>query len=51
MALITIPTKPRSLPQVARFTFAWQKGMPHSWRNWLRDVAYWHAELENDNDS
>ncbi len=50
MQLISAPMKPRALPQVMRFTFTWQKGMPISWKNWLRDVAYWHGELDNDND-
>lgn len=51
MQLIGTPVKPRLLPNGLRFTFTWQKGMPSSWRNWLRDVAYWHVELENENDS
>ena len=50
MALVANPVRPRSLPDVMRFTFTWQKGMPMAWRNWLRDVAYWHGELENEND-
>jgi len=49
MRLVAHPVRPRTLPDVLKLTFTWQKGMPISWRNWLRDVAYWHGELENEN--
>jgi 5-methylcytosine-specific restriction endonuclease McrA len=49
LQLIAAPVRPKTLPDVVRLTFTWQKGMPMSWRSWLRDVAYWHVELENDN--
>jgi hypothetical protein len=29
-----------------QLTFAYEKGMPISWRKFLRDVAYWHTELQ-----
>jgi 5-methylcytosine-specific restriction endonuclease McrA len=47
MTLIVLPTKPRSLPETMRLTFAWRKGMPLSWRQWLQSIAYWNAELED----
>jgi 5-methylcytosine-specific restriction endonuclease McrA len=46
MRLVSVPVKPKSLPDTFRLTFTWQKGMPMSWKNWLRDVAYWHQELD-----
>ncbi len=48
MTLITAPVRPKALPDVVRLTFTWQKGMPLTWKAWLRDVAYWHGELESD---
>jgi 5-methylcytosine-specific restriction endonuclease McrA len=50
LSLVAAPVRPKALPDVLRLTFTWQKGMPISWKSWLRDVAYWHGELENDND-
>lgn len=49
MALRSEPAKPARLPEGARVTLGWEQGMPASWRSWLRDVAYWSGELENDN--
>ncbi len=46
MKLRTQPVRPKKLPEVLTFTFTFQPGMPDSWRAWLRDVAYWNAELE-----
>ncbi len=46
MKLRLAPVKPKHLPDVLRLTFTYQKGMPESWRNWLRDIAYWHGELD-----
>jgi len=51
MSLVVAPSRPKSLPAAMRLTFTWQKGHPPSWRNWMRDVAYWHGELENENDA
>jgi hypothetical protein len=31
-----------------RLTFSWNKGMPDTWKNWLRDLTYWHGSLEED---
>lgn len=40
--------KPKSLPGHS-FRFRGVK-IPESWQAYLRDVLYWHTELENDND-
>jgi hypothetical protein len=31
-----------------RMTFQFEKGMPESWKYWLRSVTYWNGELEQD---
>ena len=46
MRLRTLPVRPKKLPDVLTVTFTFQPGMPDSWRTWLRDMAYWNAELE-----
>ncbi len=46
MRLATAPIKPKKLPDTMRFNFTWQKGMPAAWKNWLRDMTYWHGALE-----
>lgn len=48
MKLLSVPMRPKSLPEGIRMTFAFQKGMPDSWKNWLRDVTYWHGELDEE---
>lgn len=48
MRLLSVPVKPRTLPRSARTLFQWDKGMPVSWRAWMRDVTYWHGALEED---
>jgi 5-methylcytosine-specific restriction endonuclease McrA len=49
MRLRSVPSRPKKLPDTLRMTFTFQKGMPHSWKSWLRDFSYWNGELENDN--
>jgi 5-methylcytosine-specific restriction endonuclease McrA len=46
MRLRMLPVRPKKLPEQVSFTFTFQPGMPDTWRTWLRDVAYWNAELE-----
>lgn len=46
MKLLSTPVKPKKLPDSIRMTFTFTKGMPEGWRTWLRDVAYWNGELE-----
>ncbi len=48
MKLQTAPVKPTRLPEGVRLTFTFQKGMPNSWQNWLRDLTYWHGSLDED---
>ena len=48
MKLKVVPVKPTRLPPTLRLTFAFQKGMPSTWSNWLRDMTYWHGSLEED---
>jgi 5-methylcytosine-specific restriction endonuclease McrA len=47
MRLLSVPVKPKKLPDTMRLTFTFQKGMPASWANWLRSVSYWNGELES----
>ena len=46
MKLRSTPRKPRKLSETFRVTFAFRKGMPESWRAFLRDYSYWNGELE-----
>lgn len=48
MKLLSVPVKPKKLPDTLRLTFTYHKNMPESWKNWLRDVSYWNGELEHD---
>jgi 5-methylcytosine-specific restriction endonuclease McrA len=48
MKLFSTPVRPKKLPDTMRLTFTFRKGMPESWKNWLRDVSYWNGELESD---
>jgi len=48
MKLLSFPVKPKKLPDTVRLTFVYQKNMPESWKTWLRDVAYWNGELDQD---
>jgi 5-methylcytosine-specific restriction endonuclease McrA len=46
MKLKATPVKPAKVPDAIRFTFTWDKGMPATWKNWLRDMTYWHGALD-----
>ena len=46
MKLRCPPVKPKKLPETFRITLTIDKGMPASWKNWLRDYAYWNTELD-----
>ena len=46
MKLRTLPVRPKSMPATLRITFSEQKGIPKTWRQYLFDVQYWHAELD-----
>jgi 5-methylcytosine-specific restriction endonuclease McrA len=46
MRLRIAPVKPKSLPPTLRITLTFTRGMPTSWQQYLRDVRYWHAHLD-----
>jgi 5-methylcytosine-specific restriction endonuclease McrA len=46
MRLLATPVRPKKLPDHMRITVTWRKGMPESWKEWLRDFHYWNGELE-----
>ena len=46
MRLAMVPVKPRSLPGNPDLTMTYQPGMPLPWKQFLRDVTYWHGELD-----
>lgn len=46
MVLRSKPLRPNRLHGGMRFPLSWDPHMPAPWRAWLRDVAYWHAELD-----
>ena len=46
MKLRSSPVKPKRLPETFRVTFTFRKGMPESWRSFLRSHSYWNGELE-----
>ena len=48
MKLEKAPVRPTWLPETLRLTFTWDKGMPEAWKNWLRDLTYWHGSLDED---
>ena len=48
MALLVEPAKPKKLPETLQLVFRYEPGMPSGWRKFLRDLAYWHGELEDD---
>ena len=48
MALRSVPVKPKKLADSLCIRIAFNDGMPHSWRAWLRDFSYWNGELDAD---
>ena len=46
MKLLSVPVKPQKLAHAVQLAFVYDKGMPLPWKKFLRDVAYWHTELE-----
>ena len=46
MALRTQPVRPRNLAAPLHVTVQFDPGMPLAWRKFLRDMTYWHGELE-----
>jgi 5-methylcytosine-specific restriction endonuclease McrA len=46
MRLLTAPVKPKKLPETIRMTVTFGRGMPESWKTWVRDYTYWNTEIE-----
>jgi 5-methylcytosine-specific restriction endonuclease McrA len=46
MHLLAKPAKPTSLPDSYKLTFTYRKGDPPGWKKYMRDISYWHGELE-----
>jgi 5-methylcytosine-specific restriction endonuclease McrA len=49
MRLLAVPRKPDRNSKKRRITVTWKKGMPETWKNYMRDMTYWKGELDNDN--
>lgn len=47
MRLRATPVRPKKLPDM-RLTIVWRRGMPDSWRSFMRDYGYWNGELEQE---
>jgi 5-methylcytosine-specific restriction endonuclease McrA len=48
LKLLTVPVKPKKLPDTLSLTITFQPGMPDTWRGWLRDMTYWNGELDSE---
>lgn len=48
MALRADPVRPRTLPGPIHLMLQYDRGMPPSWRKFLRDMTYWHGALEEE---
>jgi len=48
MRLLSIPVKPKKLPDTLRLTFTIHKDTPESWKQYLTSVTYWNGELDSD---
>lgn len=46
MKLLSVPVKPKKLPDHLKLTLQWKVGMPPAWKDWLASHSYWNAELE-----
>lgn len=49
MRLLAVPRKPDRNSKKRRIVITWKKGMPETWKNYMRDMTYWKGELDNDN--
>ena len=45
MKLLSVPVKPKSLPDHIRLTFLFRKNVPEGWKQWLQSYSYWNSEL------
>lgn len=48
MHLLSIPVKPKKLPDFGVHGLYFHKGMPDAWKTYLRDHAYWNGVLEEE---
>lgn len=46
MKLLTVPARPKKLPDFMHLTIQWNPSMPLSWKDWLASHHYWNDELE-----
>jgi 5-methylcytosine-specific restriction endonuclease McrA len=46
MKLLSVPGKPKKLPDHMNITLMWGKNMPDSWKQFLSSYHYWNGELE-----
>ena len=46
MRLLSLPVKPKTLPDAIRLTFLFDENAPPSWRQFFASYAYWNGELE-----
>lgn len=46
LRLLSIPVRPKKLPDQAHITIQWRKNDPLSWRDWLASHSYWNDSLE-----
>ena len=46
MRLRSKPMRPKYLPGANAASLMWSEGMPHTWKDYLHSVRYWHVKLE-----
>jgi 5-methylcytosine-specific restriction endonuclease McrA len=46
MRLLSVPVRPKSLPNTSDAGMCYSPEMPESWKAYLRDYAYWNVALE-----
>jgi len=46
MKLLSVPVRPKKLPEHMHVTIQWRKGDPLSWRDFLASHHYWNDALE-----
>lgn len=48
MTILSMPVRPKKLPDHMHLTIRWRKGDPLSWKDWLASHHYWNSELDSD---
>ena len=46
MKLLSIPMRPKKLPDILTPGLVYRPGMPASWSDWLKNQVYWNGTLE-----